>query len=178
MRMPSLPRPSPPTKSASPSLPALEERLQTRLRPPQDQRVHIVGALVGVDGLEVGGVTHDVILDLNAVAAVHVAGGAGDVERLAAIVPLDQRNHLRRDSALIEQTSDAQGALQAQRNLRLHVGQLFLYQLRGRQRSAELLALERVGPGALPAIFRRTHCAPGNTIACPIETAERSLQAR
>src|SRR5262245_16521122 len=67
----------------------LEERLQPGLCAPQDQRVHVVRALVGVDGLEVRGVAHDVVLDLDAVAAVHVAGRARNVERLAAVVALD-----------------------------------------------------------------------------------------
>jgi hypothetical protein len=53
-----------------------------------------VGAFVGVHSLEVRGVAHDIVLDLNTIAAVHVTGDARDVERLAAIVAFDQRYHL------------------------------------------------------------------------------------
>src|SRR5262249_38065503 len=51
----------------------LKERLQPCLCAAEDQRVHIVCSFVGVDGLQVCDVAHDVILDLDAVAAVHVA---------------------------------------------------------------------------------------------------------
>src|SRR5690606_14641677 len=65
---------------------ASEESLNSRLRPAEDQRMHVMRALIGVDGLQVLRVAHDVVLDLDAVAAMHVAGLPGDVERLAAIV--------------------------------------------------------------------------------------------
>ena len=55
--------------------------------------------LVGVDGLQVHDVADDVVLVRDAVAAQHVAGVAGDVQRLAARVALDQRDHLRRGPA-------------------------------------------------------------------------------
>src|SRR5262245_2353308 len=80
---------------------ASEKRLQPGLRAAEDQRVHVVGAFIGVDGLQVRGVAHDVVLDLDAVAAVHVARHAGDIERLAAVVALDNGDHLGRNSALV-----------------------------------------------------------------------------
>src|SRR3954451_7166036 len=85
-----------------------EKRLQPRLRPPQDQRVDVVRALVGVHGLEVLRDAHDVVFLLDAVAAVHVASLAGDVERLAAVVALDQRDRLRRELALVEEAPGAE----------------------------------------------------------------------
>jgi imidazoleglycerol phosphate dehydratase HisB len=48
-----------------------------------------VGALISVDRLEVHHVTDHVILVGDAIAAMHVAGDARDVERFAAIVPLE-----------------------------------------------------------------------------------------
>ena len=50
---------------------------------------------VRVDGLEVHAVSDDVVLVADAVAAEHVAALAGDVERFAARVALDERDHLR-----------------------------------------------------------------------------------
>src|SRR4030081_2257043 len=67
----------------------LRKRLNARDRASQNQRVDVVGAFIGVHGFQIRGVAHHVIFDLDAVAAVHVAGDAGDVERLAAIVALD-----------------------------------------------------------------------------------------
>ncbi len=92
-------------------------------------------ALVGVHGLEVRRMAHHVILDLDAVAAVHVTRHAGDIQRLAAVVALDDRDHFGRKLALVEQPPDPERALQAQRDLGLHVGQLLLEQLRLRQRT-------------------------------------------
>src|SRR5215218_9269455 len=125
---------------------SLEERLDAGLRAPEDQRVHVVRALVGIDGLKVLRMAHDVVLFLDAVAAVHVAGDSGDIERLAAVVALDQGDHLGRRFALVQEAADAQRSLQAEGDLGLHVGELFLHELGGRQRPAELLALEHVGP--------------------------------
>jgi hypothetical protein len=43
----------------------------------------------------------------NAVAAVHVAGKPSDVERLAAIIALEQRDRRRRRLALLDQPAVA-----------------------------------------------------------------------
>src|SRR6266851_6368721 len=64
------------------------ERSDAGLGAAEDQGVDVVGAFIGVDRLEVHHVTDHVVLVGDAVAAMHVAGGAGDVERLAAIVAL------------------------------------------------------------------------------------------
>src|SRR5271166_3920121 len=103
-----------------------EKRLQAGLCAPQDQRVNVVRALVGVDRLQIGEMAHDLVLDLDAVAAVHVARGPSDVERLAAIVALYHRDHLGRGPTLVHQAPEAQRALKAERDLGLHVGELLL----------------------------------------------------
>jgi len=58
------------------------------LRPPQHQGMDIVGALIGVDGFQVQHMPHHMIVVGDAVAAMHVAGGARDLQRLAGIVAL------------------------------------------------------------------------------------------
>src|SRR6185437_1309190 len=63
----------------APTLSPLEERLQAGLRASENQRVNVMRAFVGVDAFEVGQVAHDPVSDLDAVAAVHVARGSGDV---------------------------------------------------------------------------------------------------
>src|SRR4051812_32135603 len=59
------------------------EGLNIGLRPPEDERVDIVRALVGIDGFEVEDVADDVEFIVHAVAAMHVAGDARDIQRLA-----------------------------------------------------------------------------------------------
>lgn len=119
--------------------------------------MNVMRALIGIDRLEVLGVAHDVIFDLDTVAAMHVAGLAGDVQRLAAIVALDDGDHFRRHSVFVHQTADAQRCLKAEGDFGLHVGELLLVKLHAGQRLAELLAVETILQGAEPAIFRRTH---------------------
>src|SRR5262249_1390721 len=64
--------------------------LNARLRAPEDQRVNVVCAFVSIDGLQIAQHAHHVKFVRDAVAAVDVARQAGDVERLAAIVALEQ----------------------------------------------------------------------------------------
>ena len=80
----------------------------------EDQGVDVVRALIGVDRLQIGGVAHHLEFGRDAVAAVHVARDAGDVERLAAIVALDQADRLGDQLALVEPPPDAQRRLQAE----------------------------------------------------------------
>ena len=57
---------------------------------------------VSVHGLEVHGVSDDVVLVRDAVAAERVAANARNVERFAAVVALDERNHLRCGSVQVQ----------------------------------------------------------------------------
>ncbi len=74
-------------------------------------------ALIGVDRLEVLRVAHDVILDLDAIAAMHVASLACDIERLATAIALHERDHFRSPVIFIDQTANAQGRLKAEIDL-------------------------------------------------------------
>ena len=104
--------------------------------------------------------THDVVFLADAIAAMHVARGTRNIERLAAIVALDDGDHLRRELALIHQAAHLQRALQPERNLGHRVGKLFLDQLRLRQRLAELHTIQRVLPRTMHAVFSRSKNAP------------------
>src|SRR5258708_25748237 len=80
-----------------------EKRLDPRLRAAEDQRVDVVGTLVGVDRLEIAQHAHDVEFLGNAVAAVHVAGEAGGLQRLSAIFSLWQPGPPRRSLPRLRQ---------------------------------------------------------------------------
>ena len=71
----------------------------------------VVRALVGVDRLEVHHVADDLKFFRDAVAAVHVTGHPGDVQRLAAVVSLDERDHLRCSVPFVQKAADPQAAL-------------------------------------------------------------------
>ena len=117
------------------------------------------------------------VADLDAVAAVHVPRGARDVQRLAAVVALHQGDHFRREAPLVQQPADAEGPLQAQRDLRLHVGKFLLIKLGRGEGSVELLALHPVAMGTQPAILRCAHDTPGNAVARAVQAAEGPAHA-
>ena len=134
--------------------------------------MHIMRALVGVHGLEIHHMADHMILVGDAVAAMHVAGEAGDLQRLAAVVALHQGDDLRRRLAGVDQAPEPQRALQAQRDLGLHVRQFFLNQLGGGERTPELLALQRVLTGGMPAKLGGPHRPPGDAVAGAVQATE------
>ena len=80
--------------------------------------------------------------------------------------------------ALLAQPAHVQARQQADRDFGLHVGELFLDQLIGRERPAELLAVERVLARRVPAEFRGAERAPADAEARVVEAAERPFQPR
>ncbi len=136
----------------------------------------VVRPFIGVDRFQVDRVAHHMEFGRNAVAAMHVAGDAGDVERLAAIVALDDADRVGRQRALVEHPPRAQRDLQPQRDFGRHIGQLELHQLRRRQRAAELRTIERILARGTHTGLRRAHHAPGDAITRAVEAAERPLQ--
>jgi len=104
-------------------------------------------------------VAHHAELVRDPVAAQHVARETRDLQRLAAGVALHDRGDLGRIGAFVLHAAEAQHALQPQADLGLHVGELFLDQLVCGERPAELLAVEHVLAGAVPAILGRAERA-------------------
>src|ERR1700722_5127413 len=90
---------------------------------------------------------HHLEFDLDAVAAMHVARGSGDIECIAAIRALDERDNLRARPALVHEPPDPERRLEPERDPGLHVGELFLEELGGGERAAELLAVDAVLAG-------------------------------
>src|SRR5690554_1856469 len=117
-------------------------------------------AFIGVYRLQIEHVTDHLELFGDAVAAMDVASSARDIQRLAAIVALDQRDRLRRHPAGIAEPAQPQRALKAEGDLGLHVGELLLDELRLRKGPAELLAIEGILARRVPAEFGRPHRAP------------------
>src|SRR4051794_36272493 len=136
----------------------------------------VVRALVSVDRLEVRGVAHHLEFGGNAVAAMHVPRDSGDLQRLAAIVALDEADRLRNQLAGFEAPPDPQRCLKPKRDLGHHVGELELDQLVGGERAPELLAVERVLPGGMITGLGRAHRTPADPVASAIEASERALE--
>ena len=81
---------------------SLEKRLQAGDRAPEDERVNIVRALVRIHRFEIGEVAHDAECGRNPIGAEHVARQAGDIERLARVVALDERDRFRSELPRIQ----------------------------------------------------------------------------
>src|SRR5215831_13891175 len=154
-----------------------EKRLDAGLCTTEDQRVDIVRALVGVHRLQVREHAHHMVFLGNAVAAVHIARKPRDIERLAAIIALHQRDRRWRRFARFEHAPKPQRSLQPNSNFGLHIGKLLLNQLVGGERTTELLAIEHVLAGPVPTKFSGAHGTPGNAVACVIKAAEWAGEA-
>ena len=87
----------------------------------------VVGALVGVHGLEVDHVPHDAVLVMDAIATVHVARGAGNGKGLPTVVALDEADHLGSGLVVVQQAADAQAGLQPEGDFGLHVDEFHLH---------------------------------------------------
>jgi len=153
------------------------ERLDAGDGASEDERVDVRRALVGVDRLEVDGVTHHVVLVDDAVAAQHVARDASDVERLDARVALHERDHVGVHLAGVLEARNLQHGLLRQRDLRQHLGHLELHELVRRQRVAELLAVQGVLAGSRQAELGRADRAPADAEARRVEAGEGALQS-
>ena len=137
----------------------------------------VVGALVGIDDFQIDHVACDPEFVGDTVAAEHVTGLAGDVERLAAGVALDDRGQLDRRVAVVLQPTQPQAGLQSEADLGQHVGQLLLDQLVGGQGTAELAAVEHVLARSAVAGFGGAEGAPGDAETGRVEAGEGALQA-
>ena len=65
--------------------PPSTEGLNSGLRAAKDEGVNVMGPLVSIDRLKILRMAHHMIFNLNTIAAMHVPGLAGNVERFAEI---------------------------------------------------------------------------------------------
>ena len=85
-----------------------------------------------------GHAARTVVLILDAVAAEHVAARTRDLERLAARVALDERDHLGRKVVALLGAADGERGLEAEADLGDRVGQLLLDELLPGKRTPSL----------------------------------------
>lgn len=99
------------------------------------------------------------------------------MKRLAAIVPLDEADHLRRGPTGVRESADAEAGLQSEDDLRVRVGELLLHELERRERARELVPLERVRPRLRETRLERAHHAPRYPVARAVQAGERRGEA-
>ena len=137
----------------------------------------VVRPLVRVDRLEVHDVPNHVILIGNPVPAEHVTRLARDLERLAARVPLDQRDHLGGRLALVLKAAHLEARLQADGDLGRVISELLLDELVLRERPPKLLAVDGVLAGHVHARLGGAERAPRDAVARVVEAAKGALEA-
>ena len=96
----------------------------------------------------------------------------GVLKRLAAVIALNETDHLGSDLALVLQTADLQARKQAEHRLRLRIDQLLLHKLERRKRPSELLTLQGILPCSGDTVFQGPNGSPGNTEPGIVEAAE------
>ena len=97
--------------------------------------MNIVGALVCVHCLQVHDVPDHVVLVADPVPSQHVPALPCDRQGLAAVVPLQQGDHLGHHLALLLETAKLEAGVKAEGDFRHRVRQLLLDQLVGPERS-------------------------------------------
>src|SRR5579884_633440 len=139
------------------------ERRRSRNIPANDQRLDCIRSLVGKDGLDIGVVTRDMIVQQNAIAAQHLAGLRDNFARQPCIVHLRQRGHRIRHLALLLQLAEAQAQQLHAGDVGKHRGQLGLDDLEIVERASKLHALPRIVPRDFVGGHCMTYGLPGNT---------------
>ena len=83
-------------------------------------------AFIGVDRLQINGMAHDMIFLRDAIAAMHIARGAGNIQRLADIIALSRSTPFRGQTAPHPSTGRPASWPDSQAQFPLHIGQFFL----------------------------------------------------
>src|SRR5665647_602350 len=123
-----------------------------------DECVHLGGALIGENGLQVVGVPQHGVLQRDAVGTKDRAALPRDGDRLAGVVELAKTDLAWLELAGILEPPEVQSEQEALLELQSHVGQLLLGQLVAADRPIEHLTAARVVQGYLQTV---TGCAQG-----------------
>ena len=107
--------------------------------------MNIVGALVCVHRLQVHDVSDHVVLVADPVASQHVPALTCDRQGLAAVVPLQQGDHLGHHLALLLETAELEAGMEAEGDFRHCVRQFLLDQLVSSQRPSKLVPRRMMG---------------------------------
>src|SRR5206468_10127291 len=113
----------------------------------------------------------------DAVRAEDVAGEARDVQRLAHVVALGERDLLRAHAPGVFQLPEAMGEELSFRDLRHHVDELLLHELKPGDRAIELHALLRVRAPAPVSRHCRSARTPDDAVPRPAPAAAPALQS-
>src|SRR5438874_353776 len=109
-----------------------------------DQRMDFVGALVGVDALEIDHVAEDRVLEADAVGAEDAASRAGNLEGHRDVGALAEADLLRPQAAGVLQAAELERQELALGEAGQHVDELLLRELERGDRAIELLPQLRV----------------------------------
>src|SRR6478735_8720358 len=133
--------------------------------PSDDEGLDGLGALVGMQGLDVRQVPYHVVFEQNAIAAQKIPSFGDDLAGSAGVVHLGQRGDGVGESALLLQPGQLQAVQLHGAHLGEHPDQPLLDDLEPDQRLAELGALPGVGQGDVVSGGGVPERAPGDGVA-------------
>ena len=135
----------------------------------------IVRSLVRVDALEIRHVPHRRVLGQNAIGAEEAAGFARDIGGNVAVVPLRERDLLRRELSGILEPAEVQRHELRLHDLGEHDREALLLQLEAADRLVEHHAARGIRERLLVAGHRGADHAPRDAVARLRETHQRAL---
>src|SRR5215207_4528242 len=139
--------------------------------------VDVVGALVGIDALDISHVLHDAVVEEDTVAAEHVAGEGRDAAGFRDVVHLEHRDRCGVEPAGVLEAADMDGEELAEGDLIDHLDELLLHELEAGYGLPELLPLLRVGERRLVAVGRLPEPVPPYAVARVREDGEGGAKA-
>src|SRR5271163_334471 len=139
----------------------------------ENQRLHVVGAFVSIDGLHVQHMADDRVLIDDAVGSEHVARDTRDLQGHINIVSFGERHMLGTHLARILKLTQPQAYHLRLGDFRHHVDQLALHHLIAGQHALELLARFRVVERRVVTAPRASDSPPCDAIARLGEAAKR-----
>src|SRR3954469_15002564 len=145
-------------------LPPLLERAQPRDRLAEYQRVDVVGALVGIDALQILHMAHRCVLGEDAVGAQKPPRLAGDVGGDTDVVALGKRDLLWSEGARVLHATEVEREKLTFDQLGQHVSEPPLLELEPGDWFSKHHSVAGVSECFLVTRLRRTHCTPGNPV--------------
>src|SRR5216683_6325962 len=142
-----------------------DESTEPRDRPADDQVLHLVGALVGVEGLGIGKEAGSVVVGDDAVAAEQLAPPGDRLAHPARAECLRERCVLVSQLAVVVQLRQPRHQALAGGDVAEHLGQQVLNQLERRDRLAELQAILGVFEGGLVSAHLAARRRPADHVA-------------
>jgi hypothetical protein len=122
--------------------------------------MNVMCPLICVHSFEVHRVPNHMVFIADTISTQHITSSTCHVQRLATVVALDHRDHLRCSFALVFQSSDSHSCVQSKGDVSRHVGELELNQLVLGKWNTELYTVQSVLACNVHTLLSCAHHSP------------------